>query len=135
MADDSTGALLLRRFDQDGVGAVRHALARLCARLGLDGQRLDNFVLAVNEIMTNAIRHAGGWGVLTAWCETATLICAVTDRGPGIPAERLGPHALPPPLALSGRGLWLSSHLCDAMTIDTGARGTTVRLEIVVGGG
>jgi anti-sigma regulatory factor (Ser/Thr protein kinase) len=113
---------------------VRHAVNRLSARTGLAGQRLDDFVLAVNEMMTNAVRHAGGSGALTLWCQDETLHCEVTDEGPGIPRDQLGNRLAPPALAFNGRGLWLARQLCDSVTITTGPRGTTVRLAIAVVG-
>ncbi|HEV7898410.1 MAG TPA: ATP-binding protein [Planosporangium sp.] len=125
-------ALLSELFDHQLITAVRHAVARLAARSGLTGPRLDDFVLAVNEMMTNAVRHAGGSGVLTLWCQDEKLQCEVVDKGPGIPAEHLDAHPLPSPFAVSGRGLWLAHRLCDNVTIRTGRRGTTVHLIITL---
>jgi anti-sigma regulatory factor (Ser/Thr protein kinase) len=127
-------ALLSALFDQRLIGTVRHAVNRLSARTGLAGQRRDDFVLAVNEMMTNAVRHAGGSGALTLWCQDETLHCEVTDEGPGIPRDQLDSRLAPSALALSGRGLWLARQLCDSVTITTGPRGTTVRLAIAVAG-
>jgi anti-sigma regulatory factor (Ser/Thr protein kinase) len=81
-------------------------------------------------MMTNAVRHAGGRGVLTLWCADSVLHCEVADNGRGIPAESLRPRQRPPTLALSGRGLWLARHLCDSVTISTGPHGTKVLLRI-----
>jgi serine/threonine-protein kinase RsbW len=119
-------------FDSHLIANVRHAVARLSARAGLAGQRLDDFVLAVNEMMTNSIRHAGGSGALTLWWQDEALHCEVTDDGPGIPREQLGRRRAPATLALNGRGLWLARSLCDSVTIITGPRGTTVRLAITL---
>jgi anti-sigma regulatory factor (Ser/Thr protein kinase) len=122
--------LLTQKFDQRVITGIRHAVTRLCAAAGLYGQRLDDFVLAVNEMMTNAVRHAGGRGVLTLWCADSVLHCEVSDDGQGIPAESLQPHRRPATQALSGRGLWLARNLCDSVTIDTGPNGTKVLLRI-----
>jgi anti-sigma regulatory factor (Ser/Thr protein kinase) len=137
MADDTQPparppALLSELFDHRLVTAVRHAVTGLAARVGLAGQRLDDFVLAVNEMMTNAVRHAGGSGVVILWCQDEKLQCEVVDEGPGIPAERVNDHPLPSPFALNGRGLWLAYRLCDSVTIRTGPRGTTVHLAIAL---
>jgi anti-sigma regulatory factor (Ser/Thr protein kinase) len=125
-------ALLSALFDRQLITTVRHAVDRLSARAGLAGQRLDDFVLAVNEMMTNAVRHAGGSGALILWCQDHILQCEVADDGPGIPREQMGSRPVPSPLALSGRGLWLARQLCDSVTITTGPRGTTVRLAIAL---
>lgn len=121
-------ALLSRSFTRAQVTAVRHAVTRLAAGCGLAGRRLEDFALAVNELVTNAVRHAGGQGRVRLWRTDDKLCCEVTDDGPGIPPERVEPDAPPPTSAIDGRGLWLVSRLCDQVAIDTGPAGTTVRI-------
>jgi anti-sigma regulatory factor (Ser/Thr protein kinase) len=123
-------ALLSELFDGHLITPVRHALLHAAAAVGLAGQRLDDFVLAVNEMMTNVVRHARSSGALTLWCQDGALQCEIIDEGPGIPAEYLNGHPLPSPFALNGRGLWLARRLCDSVTIKTGPLGTTVQLAI-----
>ncbi|MET7394385.1 ATP-binding protein [Dactylosporangium sp. NPDC005572] len=131
MADAvQTTALLVEDFDAEQITAVRHAVGRGAAAVGLREQRLEDFVLAVNEIVTNAVRHAGGRGSLRMWVIDGELVCEVTDKGSGIPAERLNGQTLPPSNATSGRGLWLARHLVDAVEVRTGAGGTIVVLRI-----
>jgi serine/threonine-protein kinase RsbW len=125
-------ALLSELFNRQLITAVRHGVARLAAEAGLSGQRLDDFVLAVNEIVTNAVRHAGGSGLLMLWRQDGSLRCEVRDKGPGIPPDRVEGRDLPSPTAISGRGLWLARRLCDGMAIETGPHGTTVRLAITL---
>jgi anti-sigma regulatory factor (Ser/Thr protein kinase) len=125
-------ALLAQVFDRHLVAAARHAVARLAARAGLAGQRLDDFVVAVNEMMTNAVRHAGGSGTLTLWHQDETLRCEVSDEGPGIPREHVDGSRVPSPFAVNGRGLWLARRLCDSVTISTGPLGTRVCLAITL---
>jgi serine/threonine-protein kinase RsbW len=121
-------SLLAQSFDAERVTAVRHAIARCAESVGLLGQRLEDFVLAVNEVVTNAVRHAGGGGRVRVWTEDGTIRCEVTDRGTGIPPDRLNGHELPPSFAVGGRGLWLAHALCDAVSVATGPAGTTVLL-------
>jgi anti-sigma regulatory factor (Ser/Thr protein kinase) len=121
-------SLLAQRFDAEHITAVRHAVARCAAGVGLFDQRLEDFVLAVNEVITNAVRHAGGQGRVRLWTQDGTIRCEVTDEGGGIPPERLVGRELPPSVAVSGRGLWLARHLCDAVSVATGPAGTTILL-------
>lgn len=138
MTSEGTGVaarppmLLTAAFDRQLLTSVRHTFARICADAGLIGRRLDDFVLAVNEMMTNAVRYAGGTGRLSVWCVDKSLYCEVTDDGPGIPQDRLDADVLPPQLALSGRGLWLARRLSDRMSVSTGPAGTTVGLAVDV---
>ena len=58
-----------------------------------------DFVLAVDELAANSIRHGGGRGVLRLWPRTARMVCDVRDRGsidtrwPGVSARRRRPSA------------------------------------------
>ena len=128
-----TKPLLTVVFDADRITALRHAVTRAAENVGLHGQRLEDFVLAVNEIVTNAVRHAGGRGRLRLWLHGGAIRCEVADEGAGIPHERLNGHELPPSFAVSGRGLWLARHLCDLLTVQTGPDGTKITLCSSVG--
>jgi|1185.fasta_scaffold379584_2 serine/threonine-protein kinase RsbW len=125
--------LLSEKFDRRIITGIRHSVGAIASAAGLAGQRLDDFILAVNEMMTNAVRYAGGWGRLTLWCADSMLECEVADEGPGIPAATLRTgHERPSTFAVSGRGLWLAQRLCDRVTIDTGPHGTRIRLAIAL---
>lgn len=122
-------SLLECKFDLAGLAAVRAEVSRLAAASGLDDMALFNFVLAVNEITTNAVRHAGGQGQLQLWRHDADLWCRVTDDGPGIPPRRLRPRT-PSAGHITGRGLWLAHQICDSVDIETGrSAGTRVLLR------
>lgn len=125
-------AILLRfDFDRDAITGVRHDIAGCASQAGLGGLRLDGFVLAVNEIMTNAVRHGGGHGRVLLWRTATGLRCEVRDRGTGEPA-RFNGHVLPPTEATGGRGLWLARHLCDSFDVETGGEGTRVHLTMAI---
>jgi anti-sigma regulatory factor (Ser/Thr protein kinase) len=115
-------------FDRQAITRLRHAVSDRASGAGLAGLRLDGFVLAVNEIMTNAVRHGGGRGHLRLWVANGSVWCEVRDNGAGIAGTPAG-YQLPPTTADGGRGLWLARHLCDVVTIDAGEGGTTVRLS------
>jgi len=126
-ADAGRSTLLDRRFGRDEITVVRHEVA---ARLdaGLLGDRLHGFVLAVNEVITNAVLHAGGQGRIVLSVTTARVCCTVTDSGPGIPEHFRRPPSVPEPFEVGGRGIWLAHQLCDEVTMATGPIGTTIEL-------
>jgi anti-sigma regulatory factor (Ser/Thr protein kinase) len=115
-------------FDTRSIGGVRSLLADRAAAAGLDADRTADFVLAVSELATNAVRHAGGHGTVRVWREDSTLLCEVEDRGrihrPLAGRER------PSTEALTGRGLWLVNHVCDLVQIRSLPDGNLVRLHM-----
>jgi len=121
--------LLAESFDTGRVGTLRHAVAALAAAAGLTCQRRDDFVLAVNELVTNAVRHGGGRGELRLWRTADQVICEISDTGTGIAAERLTRRDRPSTNTVGGWGLWLAERLTDSMAVRTGPTGTTVRVS------
>lgn len=124
--------LIARAFDQAQVTELRHSVTSGAYTAGLRGQRLDDFVLAVNELITNAVRHGGGQGSLRLWRQAEVLICEVTDHGDGISAHRLADRSRPAPDTAGGWGLWLARELSDSMEVETGTAGTLVRISATV---
>jgi anti-sigma regulatory factor (Ser/Thr protein kinase) len=128
--DDAGGALLDRVFERQDITRVRHAVQGLLAASGFAGDRLQGFVLAVNEIITNAVLHAGGRGRVVLRPDGHSIWCTVTDSGPGIPARYLHPPEIPEAFEVGGRGIWLAYRLCDEVTMATGPIGTTIGLRM-----
>ncbi|MCG5467843.1 ATP-binding protein [Micromonospora sp. LAH09] len=120
--------LIADAFDQAQVTEIRHSVTSCAHACGLTGQRLDDFVLAINELITNAVRHGGGRGWLRLWHESDLLVCEVADHGHGISPQRLGDRSRPAPDTAGGWGLWLARELTDAMEVVSTAAGTTVRV-------
>ena len=115
------------RFDLEQLAATRQSIMCAAQGYGLRGHELDGFILAVNEIIANAIAHGGGHGRMRLWSDGHRLRCQVTDNGPGLPVEyRAAPR--PPLSAAGGRGLWLARHFCR-LEIRTSAYGTTIELS------
>ncbi|MER6595176.1 ATP-binding protein [Micromonospora purpureochromogenes] len=124
-----SSVLIAEAFEQAQVTELRHSVTSCAHAAGLNGQRLDDFVLAVNELITNAVRHGGGRGWLRLWRRADELVCEVSDHGAGISAQRLGDHRRPAPDTAGGWGLWLARELSDAMEVETSPAGTTVRIS------
>ncbi|KXK62969.1 ATPase [Micromonospora rosaria] len=121
--------LIAEAFDEGRVTELRHSVASCASAAGLRGQALDDFVLAVNELITNAVRHGGGQGWLRLWPNGAHLFCEVADHGHGISEQRLDDRSRPAPETAGGWGLWLARELSDTMEVETGESGTVVRIS------
>lgn len=131
---DAARSLIVEHFGEAAVTRLRHAVASCAGEVGLAGERLDDFVLAVNELLTNAVRHGGGQGRLRLWREGGDLVCEVSDAGAGLDpraTDRSDRPALDTP---GGWGLWLVARLTDDMQVRTGADGTLVRVSSAIGG-
>jgi serine/threonine-protein kinase RsbW len=126
--------LLVETFDRSQVTDLRHAVASHAQACGLADQRLDDFVLAANELITNAVRHGGGRGWLRLWREDGTVRCEVSDIGEGISPGLLQEQHRPAPNTAGGWGLWLALQLSDEILVRTGESGTTVQISVALGG-
>ncbi|WP_220449033.1 ATP-binding protein [Nonomuraea mesophila] len=113
-------------FARGHITGLRRTVTEHAARAGLAGRRLEDFVLAVNEVTTNAVLHGGGHGRLRVWSRDGCLWCEVSDDGPGLPPGWLGDTRPPRGLDFGGRGLWLTRMVCEHVLIVSGPRGTTV---------
>lgn len=103
--------------------------------VGLSSQRAEEFTLAVNEAVTNAIQHATGRADVSIIRDDreGAVVVDVVDEGSGIPPEIT--NARPDPVAIGGRGLYLIHLLCDRVHIDSGPGGARVRLVMKLGTG
>lgn len=108
---------------------MRHSVASCAGAAGLAGDRLDDFVVAVNELLTNAVRHGGGTGRVAVWADDGDVVCEVSDSGTGLTAARPEPAVRPPADTPGGWGLWLAEELTDTFEVVTGDNGTTVRVS------
>ena len=126
--------LLDRVFGRDDITLVRHQVSDCLTAMGFSGDRLNGFVLAINEVITNVVLHAGGRGRLVLSTEDGSAWCMVTDSGPGIPRRYLTPPDVPAAFEVGGRGIWLAYQLCDEVTMATGPIGTTIGLRTVLPG-
>ena len=120
--------LIAERFNAVDLRRVRDGCRAALRNTGLDDDGTSMFVLAINECLTNAIRHGGGHGRFVLIDDGALLVAEIIDEGPGISATI--PVQRPALDALSGRGLWVVQRIVDRLTLTTGIGGTTVRLEM-----
>lgn len=95
---------------------------------GFDSGAAYEFVYAVNEALTNAIKHGqpdpDGMIGLRIEADGDALICSVRDRGPFVPPAA----PAEPGTAEGGRGFAFMSALTDDLELTVEPDGTTVRL-------
>jgi anti-sigma regulatory factor (Ser/Thr protein kinase) len=115
-------ALMSQDFSAATVTTLRHRLAAAVAAAGLTGDAGYDFVLAVHELVTNAVRHGGGHGHLDLRRQDDVLICEVSDRGA---AAGSLPVRLPAVDVAGGRGLWLAHQLAEGLILTRGLPGLT----------
>lgn len=122
---DRGGELVFRTAD---LPEVRDAAAAYARRLGMPEDAVDDLVLAVNEVATNAVTHGADTARLRLRSEAGHLVVDVHDEGrwrPAGPPGRTAPVADAP----GGMGLWVAARLSDGIGFRWGAGGTTVTLR------
>ncbi|WP_280841626.1 ATP-binding protein [Micromonospora sp. A200] len=90
--------------------------------VGLTGDAGYDFVLAVHELATNAVRHGGGRGHLELRRQDDVLTCEIIDQGP---APGHLPVRLPAVDTAGGRGLWLAHQLTEGLILTRRLDGVT----------
>lgn len=114
--------------DATGLGGARTFVRDRVAAYGLAADRVDDLVLAVNEIVTNSLRHGGGTAQLAVWNEDGAAVCEVRDDGHL--EDPLTGRFAPAPSSASGRGVWMAHNLCDLVLLRSSPAGTVVRLQV-----
>lgn len=120
-------SLLSCPFTAEMISELRHMLAAQVAAAGLSGDTAADFVLAIHELVTNAVRHGGGAGNLHLLRQGDVLVCEVVDHGNG--ADDL-PVRLPAANLPGGRGLWLAHQLAGSLMVARRADGVTATVTV-----
>jgi anti-sigma regulatory factor (Ser/Thr protein kinase) len=112
------------------LGALRDArrLVRARARAAGLGARSEDFVLAVNEVLSNSLQHACEDGTLRVWQDSEGLVCEVRDGGHIV--EPLVGREQPSIGQVGGHGIWLVNLVCDLVQVRSSAHGSTVRMRM-----
>jgi serine/threonine-protein kinase RsbW len=108
---------------------MRAWLSEAAVALGCDGKPRFEFVVAVNEAVTNAIRHGspaddGTIGV-SLECDGDSIVCSVSDCGPFVPPIQ----GSDPASDEGGRGFAFMAALTDELELVVTADATVVRLR------
>jgi anti-sigma regulatory factor (Ser/Thr protein kinase) len=96
------------------------------AHTGLPADRGEDFVLAITEVVSNALEHGIPPATVCWWTTPTTVICQITDNGHFTQplAGLLPPHTN----QYRGRGLWMAHQLCDQVYVWPDP--TTIRLHM-----
>jgi anti-sigma regulatory factor (Ser/Thr protein kinase) len=117
-------------FGRPNLYAVRSLVKWTADQAGMRPARIDDLVLAINELATNTIRHAHAGGLLCVWRVPGRVICQVEDTGQ-IHDPVAGRRA-PALDAEGGMGLWTVNQLCDLVEVRTSDGGTMIRVHHAV---
>jgi anti-sigma regulatory factor (Ser/Thr protein kinase) len=111
----------------DALPCARGIVRRRAVDAGL-GERVDDLVLAVNEVLSNSLHHAHEGGLLRIWAEPDGLVCEVRDSG-WIRQPLIGREE--PVLGqIGGHGVWLVNLVCDLVQVRSSEGGSTVRMKM-----
>lgn len=116
--------------DPAQLSVIRRELLGWLEPLGLSTEQADDVVLAVDEAVANAVRHAYPQGrpgdvELTLWTECGALCIEITDHGTWRPAQGgtvTGDDE-------GGRGMLLMQHMVETVLVHFDARGSRVLLR------
>ena len=111
----------------DGLRDARDIVRERATQAGL-GERVDDFVLAVNEVLSNSLHHAREDGRLRIWNEPGGLVCEVHDGG-HIHQPLVGREE-PSTGQIGGHGVWLVNLVCDLVQVRSSEDGSTVRMKM-----
>jgi serine/threonine-protein kinase RsbW len=100
---------------------VRHFAASEARAAGMSEEAVGDFVIAVNEVATNAVTHGTTDARMRIWAENDDLIVEVHDEGTWKPG--------PMPGSVGGMGLWVVRLLTADLSLQVGGVGSTVTMR------
>lgn len=119
-------------FADANVDDLQLLRTRLHGHLGINGANrtvVEDFLFAVNEVVTNALRYGRPPVMVQLWVTSDRFVCAVTDQGRGF-SDPLAGYVAPDDEFPEGRvGLWLVRQLCDNLSTARSSAGFTVRVS------
>ncbi|MFC4535701.1 ATP-binding protein [Sphaerisporangium dianthi] len=102
---------------------VRDFAALQARRAGMNDEAIGDFLVAINEVATNAVTHGASKARVRVWCDEGDLLVGVHDDGHWVPEETPGMIA-PHDYSTSGMGLWVTRRLTKELILRTGQNGT-----------
>lgn len=118
---------LTLRLDLRGLSTMRRLVADHALVAGIEPDRIDDLLVAVSELVNNAVRHGAGHPELRLWTEPAAVVVEVHNDG--VLADPLAGRRRPEEAEGRGWGLWLVNQLCDLVQLDATDGVTSVRVR------
>ncbi|MEU7855043.1 ATP-binding protein [Nonomuraea sp. NPDC049141] len=100
---------------------VRQFAASEARGVGMAEEAVGDFVIAVNEVATNAVTHGTVDAQLRTWVHNGELVVEVHDEGTWKPG--------PMPGSVGGMGLWVARLLSSDLSLRVGGEGSTVTMR------
>jgi len=122
------GGAVSAAFGHHDLAALRRFVAERAALALFHTAQIEEIVVAVNEVATNAVEHGGGSGIVRLWTHDDTFYFEVVDTGRF--DQPLAGRIPPAPTRPDGRGLWMANQLCDLVQIRSYPSGTVVRGQV-----
>ena len=113
------------RFGLPDLPQVREFAESGARDVGMSEESVNDFVIAVNEVATNAVTHGAGDAQVRTWADNGDIVVEVHDEGNW--------KAGPVPGAVGGMGLWVARLLSSDLTLRIGGRGSTVVMRFPAG--
>lgn len=108
---------------------LREFAAQQAGSNGLDGERAELFIFAVNELATYLSREAAAQAVVRIWPSADSLDCELDVANGFVPEPFAG---FQPPDDIGAHPddrLWIARQICDSLEIRPTASGSTARLS------
>jgi len=119
-------------FASNDLFALRAAVSAHASEFGLTPEQVADVVMIAHELASNVVRHGGSTGRLRLWRVNNSVLCQISDTGPGLPEPVLVGRERAPLSALDGRGLWIVRQLSERLDIDSGPEGATLTATIAI---
>jgi len=117
-------------FTSTDLPRVRRLTVTWATRAGMSAEAADDFVIAVNEIATNAVRHGSPRASLRLWVSGGAGVAEIRDSGHWAAAASA---SLPRrPAGQGGMGLEVARLVCDDLQIKATSAGTDVLLRMAL---
>jgi anti-sigma regulatory factor (Ser/Thr protein kinase) len=118
-------------FAPGDLSLIRELVASEGRRVEMDRERIEDLVLAVNEVATNALQHGVAPVSIRVWRGSEEIVFDVRDHGQGV-ADPLAGQLRPDPELGRGWGLWIARMVADAVEIRSSAGESAVSVHAAV---